>query len=258
MSEIRPIIFVLVLISCWLLQSYWPRRQQSNFDKRLFNNFGLMFSGAFLLWLIVPLGATGAALWAEHQHWGLLRQFALPLWLSTLLCVVALDAAIYWQHRAMHRWPLLWRLHRVHHSDLQLDTSSGVRFHPLEILLSMFYKMAIVIAIGASAESVVIYEVVLSSFALFNHSNWAMPADHSLRKLIVTPDVHRVHHSVSPAETNSNYGNFLVLWDKLFGSYIEQPQTGHQQMQIGLEQYRDPASQKLLTLLSNPFTPPRN
>ncbi len=250
----RPIIFVLVLISCWLLQSYWPRRQQGNVNARLIGNFGLLLSGSLLLWLVVPLGATGAALWAEQQHWGLLRQLPLPLWLSTVLCVVALDAAIYWQHRAMHQWPLLWRLHRVHHSDLQLDTSSGVRFHPLEILLSMLYKMAIVIALGASAESVVIYEVVLSSFALFNHSNWAMPADHYLRKLIITPDVHRVHHSVNAAETNSNYGNFLVLWDKLFASYVEQPQTSHQQMQIGLEQYRDSHSQKLLTLLSNPFT----
>jgi sterol desaturase/sphingolipid hydroxylase (fatty acid hydroxylase superfamily) len=258
MSDMRPIIFVLVLISCWLLQSYWPRRQQDNVDKRLLNNFGLMFSGTFLLWLIVPLGATGAALWAEQQHWGLLQHAPLPVWLSTVLCVVVLDAAIYWQHRAMHRWPLLWRLHRVHHSDLQLDASSGVRFHPLEILLSMLYKMAIVVAIGASAESVVIYEVVLSSFALFNHSNWAMPADHCLRKLIITPDVHRVHHSVTATETNSNYGNFLVVWDKLFGSYIAQPKAGHQQMQIGLEQYRDPASQKLLTLLSNPFTSSRN
>lgn len=253
MSEMRPIIFVLVLVGCWLLQSGFPRRAQQTTGSRLIGNFGLMLGGSFLLWLVVPLGALGAAAWASEKHWGLLQLADLPPALTVIATVILMDCAIYWQHRAMHQWPLLWRLHRVHHSDLQLDTSSGVRFHPLEILLSMFYKMAVVIALGASAEAVLIYEVLLSSFALFNHSNWAMPADALIRKLIVTPDVHRVHHSVIARETNSNYGNLLVLWDKLFGSYINQPSAGHDEMTIGLEQYRAPDSQRLLTLLTNPF-----
>ena len=253
MPEMRPIIFVLVLISCWLLQSGFPRRAQRSKNDRLIGNFGLMLCGSVLLWLVVPLGALGAAAWADQNHWGLLRLAELPAWLSLLITVVALDCAIYWQHRAMHQWPVLWRLHRVHHSDILLDTSSGVRFHPLEILLSMVYKMAVVIALGASAEAVLIYEVLLSSFALFNHSNWRMGGDALLRNIIVTPDVHRVHHSTIEQETNSNYGNLLVLWDKLFGSYIGQPQQGHIEMQIGLEHSRDAHSQKLLTLLANPF-----
>lgn len=253
MNEVRPIIFTLVLLGCWLLQSCWPRRQELFERQRLVSNFGLMLTGGFLLWLLVPAGAITAALWAEQHQFGLFRQLTVPTILSTFVTVVVMDAAIYWQHRAMHRWQLLWRLHRVHHSDLQLDTSSGLRFHPLEILLSMAYKMLVVVALGASAEAVLVYEVILSSFALFNHSNWAMPADKFIRKLFVTPDVHRVHHSVLMLETNSNYGNFLVIWDQLFGSYIEQPRKGHQQMSIGLEEYRESASQKLVTLLRNPF-----
>lgn len=212
-----------------------------------------MFSGAALLWLVVPASAVTAAWFAEKQAFGLLHFTALPAYIEMAVSVIALDLAIYWQHRAMHRWPLLWRLHRVHHSDLHLDTSSGIRFHPLEIVLSMVYKMAVVLAMGASAEAVLVYEILLSSFALFNHSNWAMPADKWLRKLVVTPDVHRVHHSVIQTETDSNYGNLLILWDKLFGSYTAQPTAGHIDMNIGTEQYRDPHSQKLLTLLVNPF-----
>lgn len=253
MSEWRPIIFIVVLITCGLLQTWRPRRANAASRQRLFSNFGLMFSGAGLLWLVVPAGAVAAALWAQQQSWGLLTTFSLATPLALLLSIVALDCAIYWQHRAMHRWPLLWRLHRCHHSDLHLDTSTAVRFHPIEILLSMLYKMGVVIVLGASAEAVLLYEVLLSSFALYNHSNWAMPADRWLRKIIVTPDVHRVHHSVIETETNSNYGNLLVCWDKLFGSYTAQPRLGHLKMQIGLEQYRDPSSQKLLTLLFNPL-----
>lgn len=253
MSEYRPIIFVLVLIVCWLLQNWRSRRDEQSTGGRLLSNFGLIAVGSFLLWLLVPAGAVGAAVWAHTHSLGLLNQLSATSWATVLVSVVTLDAAMYWQHRAMHQWPILWRLHRVHHSDPLLDTSSGLRFHPAEILLSMLYKMAVVTALGAPAEAVLLYEVLLSSFALFNHSNWAMPADNCLRKLLVTPDVHRVHHSVLEAETNSNYGNMLTLWDKLFGSYQAQPQAGHKKMQIGLEQYQDSKSQKLLTLLLNPF-----
>lgn len=253
MAEMRPIIFVLVLVVCWLLQHYQPRRQQNLEKGRLVSNFGLLLAGNFLLWLTLPAAAVAASLWAEQSGLGLFNLIKLPTVFSSLAVIVALDFAIYWQHRAMHQWPILWRLHRAHHSDLQLDTSSALRFHPLEILLSMLYKAFWIILLGASIEALLCYQVILSSFALFNHSNWHMPADSSIRKLLVTPDVHRLHHSINPAETNSNYGNFLVLWDKLFGSYQAQPELGHQKMVIGLEQYRDEQSQKLLTLLFNPF-----
>lgn len=253
MSDLRLIIFLLLLALFIGLQHWQPRRSRASQPSAMFSNFGLVLSSSALLWLLLPAGAIGASLWAEQADFGLLRLTNLTPWLSAGIAIVALDMAIYWQHRAMHRWSLLWRLHRVHHSDLAFESTTGLRFHPLEILLSMLYKMAVVCLLGASAEAVLIYEILLSSFALFNHSNWAMPADAWLRKLVVTPDVHRVHHSVIKAETNSNYGNFLLLWDRLFGSYRPQPQNGHVNMQIGLQEYRDRRSQKLLFLLLNPF-----
>lgn len=253
MPENRIIIFVLVLAACAVLQAWRPRRQLTGGPERFLTNLGLMFTGSILVWLIVPAGAVAAAWWAEQQNVGLLRLAPLPDAATLLISIAALDLAIYWQHRAMHRWPLLWRLHRVHHSDIAIDTTTGVRFHPLEILLSMTYKMVVVILLGASPAAVLSYEVILSSFALFNHSNWAMPFDSELRHLVVTPDVHRVHHSSKPQETNSNYGNFLVFWDRLFGSFIAQPAAGHEKAQIGLEQYRTEQDQKLLRLLANPL-----
>lgn len=253
MPENRLIIFVLVLGTCLVLQALQPRRALVESSGRYLNNLGLMLSGSALVWLLAPAGAVTAAWWAEQHGLGLFRQMAWPNNLTLLLSIAALDFAIYWQHRAMHRWPLLWRLHRVHHSDIAIETTTGLRFHPIEIGLSMGYKMLVVVLLGASPEAVLSYEVILSSFALFNHSNWAMPFDRFIRYLVITPDVHRVHHSSAPTETNSNYGNFLVFWDRLFGSFIEQPDQGQQSMQIGLEQYRSTEDQKLLSLLVNPL-----
>lgn len=253
MPENRLIIFALVLLTCFVLQARRPRRAIDTPASRYLNNLGLMLLGSLLVWLVVPAGAVSAAWWASQQSLGLFNLLPLPSAIELVLSIVVLDAAIYWQHRAMHHWPILWRLHRVHHNDLAIETTTGVRFHPLEILLSMFYKIAVVIALGAGPMAVLGYELILSSFALFNHSNWAMPFDRYLRRVVITPDVHRVHHSVITNETNSNYGNFLVFWDRLFGSYQAQPQAGHKKMQIGLEQYRANDDQKLLSLLTNPL-----
>lgn len=253
MPENRLIIFVLVLVACLVLQAWRPRRVLDGESKRFMSNLGLMLSGSLLLWFVAPAGAVAAAWWAGQQLFGLFNLLSLPHYAALLISIVALDLAIYWQHRAMHYWPLLWRLHRVHHSDIAIEATTGVRFHPIEIVLSMAYKILVVILLGASPEAVLSYEIILSSFALFNHSNWAMPFDRYLRRLVITPDVHRVHHSSTLAETNSNYGNFLVFWDRLFGSFIEQPAKGHKKMQIGLEPYRSPQDQKLLSLLVNPL-----
>jgi len=255
MQENRLIIFALVLTTCFVLQSWRPRRAIKEPHSRHLHNFGLMLVGSFLVWLLLPAGAIAAALFASKHNFGLLPFFGAP-WPAVVdigIGVILLDAAIYWQHRAMHHWPLLWRIHRVHHSDLAIDASTGVRFHPVEIVLSMAYKMLVVSLLGISPFAVLCYEVILSSFALFNHSNWAMPGDRVLRRLLVTPDVHRVHHSVKPSETNSNYGNFLLIWDRIFGSYRPQPSAGHKKMQIGLEQFRQANDQKLLSLIANPL-----
>ncbi|RMH50584.1 MAG: sterol desaturase family protein [Zetaproteobacteria bacterium] len=204
-------------------------------------NFALLALDVLLLRLLFPLGAAGfAALWP----WGLLHMVPLPGWLAGLLAVVLLDLVIYWQHRLFHRLPLLWRLHRVHHTDPRLDVSSALRFHPLEILLSMAIKVAAIALIGAGATAVLCFEVLLNGMAMFNHGNIALPGriERSLRRWLVTPDMHRIHHSVVAGEYNSNFGFNLSCWDRLFGSYRAAPRGGQRGMTIGLQQWRDPAA----------------
>jgi sterol desaturase/sphingolipid hydroxylase (fatty acid hydroxylase superfamily) len=172
-----------------------------------------------------------------------------------LLAVVVLDMAIYFQHRLFHAVPVLWRLHRMHHADLDLDVTTGARFHPLEILLSMAIKVAVVIALGAPAVAVVLFEILLNASSMFNHANLRLPlaVDGALRWLIVTPDVHRVHHSVIRAETDSNFGFSLSWWDRLFGTWRAQPEKGHDGMTIGLPVFRNPEQLRLDRMLVQPF-----
>jgi len=179
----------------------------------------------------------------------------MPAPLAILVAVVCLDLAIYWQHRLFHRVPALWRLHRMHHTDLEIDASTGLRFHPLEILLSMVIKLTVVVVLGAPAIAVIIFEVLLNASSVFNHANVKLPlaADRTLRQLVVTPDMHRVHHSTLRRETNSNFGFFLSFWDRLFDSYIDQPELGHDGMQIGLPEYRELEAVRLDHMLINPF-----
>ena len=209
----------------------------------------------FVLRLLGPVTAIGAALWAANHNWGLLNFLDIPLWLSFALGFLILDFAIYLQHWATHKIPLLWRLHKVHHADRDIDVTTAVRFHPVEIALSMFYKCGWVLLIGPAAFTVIVFEIVLNGTALFNHANLKIPSsiDRWLRLIIVTPDMHRVHHSIRPAETHSNFGFSLSIWDRLFKTYIAQPMHGHLDMQIGLPQYQTEEPANLAWSLVLPF-----
>lgn len=218
-------------------------------------NLGIVLINTLALRLVFPLAAVGAAVHASEQGWGLLNQISLPGWLAVLTAILVLDLTIYFQHRAFHAVPWLWRLHRMHHADPELDVTTGLRFHPLEILLSMAIKVAVVIAIGAPAIAVLAFEILLSATALFNHGNVRLPLalDRLLRLVLVTPDMHRVHHSVIREETDSNFGFSVPWWDRLFGTYRAQPAAGHLGMTIGLDRFRSERDLRLLQLLIQPF-----
>ncbi|WP_295578976.1 sterol desaturase family protein [uncultured Lamprocystis sp.] len=205
-------------------------------------NLGLVVLNTLLLRLLFPVAAVGLAATAATQGWGLLNQLALPTGVEILLAVIALDLAIWAQHVFFHAVPALWRLHRVHHADLDYDLTTGARFHPLEILLSMLIKFAAILVLGPAVVAVLLFEVILNGMALFNHGNVRLPErlDRRLRQLLVTPDMHRVHHSVAADEANSNFGFNLSLWDRMFGTYRGQPRGGHQGMTLGIDDYRDP------------------
>ena len=190
--------------------------------------------------LTFPVVAVGLALVAQERGWGLFNVLDVPAWVAFLVSVLALDLAIYLQHVMFHAVPALWRLHRMHHADLEFDVTTGLRFHPIEILLSMGIKLAVVAALGPPAVAVLVFEVLLNATAMFNHSNIRIPAaiDRLLRLIVVTPDMHRVHHSIHPSETNSNFGFNLPWWDRLLGTYRPQPLDGHEAMTIGIEQFR--------------------
>lgn len=207
------------------------------------NNLGLVAFNSFLLRLLFPAAAVGMAVLAMESGWGLFNQLSLPLWLTLPLAVVLLDMAIYLQHVMFHAVPLLWRLHRVHHADLDFDVTTGARFHPIEIILSMLIKFGMILVLGPPVVAVVIFEVLLNAVAMFNHGNVQLPPglDRMVRLLVVTPDMHRVHHSIEAHETNSNFGFNLSLWDRLFGTYRAQPGAGHQGMTIGIDSIREPA-----------------
>jgi sterol desaturase/sphingolipid hydroxylase (fatty acid hydroxylase superfamily) len=218
-------------------------------------NLGILVLDALLVRLLIPVAATGTAVIAAQKGWGLLNITPWPAWLEILLGFVALDLAIYAQHRVFHKVPWLWRLHRMHHADLDIDVSTGLRFHPIEIILSMLIKMAVVALVGAPVVAVIAFEVVLSATSMFNHSNAAMPAwlDRIVRLLVVTPDMHRVHHSVQRHETDSNFGFNLPWWDRLFGTYRAVPEAGHDSMTIGLPIFRNPEELRLDRLITQPF-----
>lgn len=233
-----------------------PRRTRTRpIAERWIANLGIVAIDTVVLRLLFPLAAVGLALVAEERQWGLLNNIDLPVWLAVVLGVVALDFVIYLQHVLFHAVPTLWRLHMVHHADLDYDLTTGIRFHPVEILLSMLIKYAAVVSLGPSAVAVLIFEVALNASAMFNHGNIRLPEkwDRRIRRLIVTPDMHRVHHSVIKRETNSNYGFNLSIWDRLFGTYREAPEAGHENMTIGLTQFRDPTRLTLGGILLLPF-----
>ncbi len=229
-------LFFLVATFEWLK----PRRNHAASRKtRWLNNFSLVVLASLLVRLIVPMGLVAFAIKVESSGWGLFNYLQMSDGFIIILALVVLDFAIYWQHRLFHVVPILWRLHRVHHSDPVFDVTTAVRFHPLEIVLSIFIKATFVVVLGIPAVAIIAFEIILSGVALFNHGNIALPIklDAIVRKLIVTPDMHRVHHSDIPAETNSNYGFNLSIWDRIFDSYHGHPQKGHEAMNIGLKEY---------------------
>ncbi len=251
-------LFFLVATFEWLK----PRRNHAASRKiRWLNNFSLVVLASLLVRLIVPMGLVAFAIKVQSSGWGLFNYLQINHWqmnggLIIILALVILDFAIYWQHRIFHVVPMLWRLHRVHHSDSVFDVTTAVRFHPLEIVLSIFIKATLVVVLGIPAVAIIAFEIILSGVALFNHGNLALPIklDAIIRTLIVTPDMHRVHHSDIPAETNSNYGFNLSIWDRIFGSYLGQPQKGHEEMNIGLKEFPKQAQTiRLLALLKMPF-----
>jgi sterol desaturase/sphingolipid hydroxylase (fatty acid hydroxylase superfamily) len=246
----RPEVETVIRLSCFagvlILMALWeilaPRRRlTAGKPWRWASNLGLVALDNLAVRFLVPLAAVGTAMVARQRGWGLFNNVALPDWLAAALSVVALDFAIYLQHVMFHAVPLLWRLHMVHHADLDIDVTTGVRFHVLEILISMGIKMAAVVLLGAPVLGVLIFEVLLNATSMFSHGNARMPAwlDCILRLFVVTPDMHRVHHSIHPNETNSNFGFNSPWWDYLFGTYKDQPADGHEGMTIGLEQFRD-------------------
>jgi sterol desaturase/sphingolipid hydroxylase (fatty acid hydroxylase superfamily) len=233
-----------------------PRREQRlGRGTRWPGNIGIVVLDTVLVRLVFPTTAVGLALIAEVQGWGLFHALALPAWASVLLAVMALDLAIYLQHVLFHAVPALWRLHRMHHADLEFDVTTGLRFHPIEILLSVLIKLAVVAALGAPAAAVLIFEVLLNATSMFNHGNVRLPPalDRVLRLIVVTPDMHRVHHSILPQETNSNFGFNLPWWDRLFGTYRVAPAAGHDGMTIGIDAFRDARELGLDRMLLQPF-----
>jgi sterol desaturase/sphingolipid hydroxylase (fatty acid hydroxylase superfamily) len=219
------------------------------------NNLGIVALNIIVMRVLVPTTAVDLALLGQQRGWGLINNLVLPPWAALVLSIIILDLAIYLQHVMFHAVPLLWRLHRMHHADLELDVTTGARFHPIEILLSTGVKLVAIAAIGAPAAGMLIFEVLLNATAMFNHGNvWIPePIDRILRWVIVTPDMHRVHHSVDSRETNSNFGFNLPWWDRLFGTYRAQPQAGHAGVTIGIEQFRSARELRLDRMLLQPF-----
>lgn len=245
---------ILLLMAGWEVLA--PRRRLTmSKATRWANNLGLTLFNTLLARLLLPTAAVGVALVAAEQGWGLLNWLGVPEWPAGLVAVAGLDLAIYTQHRLFHLVPLCWRLHRMHHTDLDLDVTSGARFHPLEILLSQIIKMGVVLLLGAPAWAVVVFEILLNGTAMFNHSNVRLNSriDRWLRWLVVTPDLHRVHHSVVRRETDSNFGFNFPWWDRLFGTYRAQPEAGHLAMTIGLADYRNQKWLQLHWMLLVPF-----
>ena len=245
---------VFIIMAVW--EFIVPRRKQAiRRGWRWPNNLGVVATNTLLVRILFPTTAVGLALLAQTRGFGLFNVIALPAWIGVAASVVILDLAIYLQHVLFHAVPALWRLHRMHHADLEFDVSTGLRFHPIEILLSMLIKFAVVAALGAPALSVLIFEVLLNATSMFNHANVRIPLgiDRVLRWLVVTPDMHRVHHSILARETNSNFGFNSPWWDRLFGTYRAQPAAGHEAMTIGIEQFRDSRELWLDRMLVQPF-----
>lgn len=244
----------LAVFAC--LEAVFPRRRRVMPRRvRWPGNIAVSAINQLVARLFLPMSIVAIAGYSEGNGWGLLNRVSLPGWLEIAIAIVVLDLSLYVQHILFHVVPVFWRFHRMHHADTDFDVTTGIRFHPLSILLSAFIKLAVVLLLGPPAIAVLIFEVLLNATSLFNHSNLRVPVaiERVLRCVVVTPDMHRVHHSVNPRETNSNYGFNFPWWDRWFGTYVAQPALGHEGMSIGLEQFRDQSEQRLEHMLTQPF-----
>lgn len=255
-SSLRLGVFISILLIMMAAEAVFPRKQRAlpRAHRWTSNLLLIVIDGVFVR-LLFPIVAVGVAVIAAEKNWGLFNWLEMPIWLEITLSIIILDMMIYWQHVAFHHVPVLWALHKVHHADRDIDVTTGSRFHPIEISISMAYKMALVAILGAPVLAVILFELILNGCAMFNHSNVRLPLgfDKWLRRFIVTPDMHRVHHSTIVAETNSNFGFSLSLWDRIFGSYTPQPTQGHDGMVIGLKEYQTKGPASLAWSLWLPF-----
>ena len=258
-SLIRLSVFISLFAVLALIETLAPRRVRSQTRQaRWVTNWGITIANMVALRalaIFLPFLAVGAALDAQINGWGLFNAIALPAWVEVILAMLILDFIIWAQHLITHKVPLLWRLHRVHHADVDMDVTTAIRFHPIEIALSMILKIGVVYLLGPAAIAVILFEIMLNGTAMFNHANIRLPlaVDRIVRRVLVTPDMHRVHHSVHRHEHDSNYGFALSIWDQMFGTYIAQPAAGHDDMQVGL-QWQDDRPSKLGWSLTLPFT----
>jgi len=254
-------VFAGVLCVAAVCEWLFPRRTLEMARKlRWPANLAIVLVNSLIVRALLPAGAVGFAVLCHDRGWGLLNQYAIPGWIALAGGVVLLDLAIYLQHVGFHAVPALWRLHRMHHADLDMDVTTGARFHPLEIALSMAIKLGVIGVLGISAFAVLVFEVLLNATSMFNHANVRvpLPLDAVVRRLIVTPDMHRVHHSVERDESNSNFGFNLSVWDRLFGTYRAQPEAGHAAMVIGVPDLREGREcSRLGSMLMMPFRPTR-
>jgi len=246
---------MLILIGLWEVVA--PKRALTvSKTVRWVNNLGLVFFNSFIVRILFPAAAVGVAHFANQQGWGLFNYFVMPFWFSVAASIIIMDFVIYIQHVMVHAIPVLWRLHRVHHADLDYDVTTGSRFHTIEIILSMLIKFATILLLGPPVIAVIVFEIILNATAMFNHGNIGLPKtlDKIVRWFLVTPDMHRVHHSVEDDEANSNFGFSLPWWDRLFGTYRDQPRGGHIAMTIGINKFREPKQVSWLPgMLALPF-----
>jgi sterol desaturase/sphingolipid hydroxylase (fatty acid hydroxylase superfamily) len=253
---IRLATFLGVFAILGIAEAVRPRRRRS-FGRRLrwTNNLAIIVCDSLVLRIVFPTAAIGMALLAEQRGWGLMNLAGMPDWAAISAALLALDLAVYGQHVAFHAVPTLWRVHRMHHADLDIDVTTGVRFHPIEMVLSMVLKLLVIAALGAPPVAVLVFEVLLNATSLFNHANLRLAPglDRALRRLVVTPDMHRVHHSTLAVEHNSNFGFNLSCWDRVFGTYRPAPLAGHEAMTIGLDSFRSPRELMLDRMLLQPF-----
>jgi len=253
---IRLSFFIGLFLALAILEIVVPRRKlQRQKALRWFTNWALVLIDSLLVRLLFKTAAVGGALWATQEGVGLFNLIDAPYWLAFAVSVTVLDFAVWLSHWAVHKIPILWRVHRMHHSDIDFDVTTAIRFHPIEIILSMVWKYAIVLALGAPAAAVLVFEIILNGVSLFNHSNVKLSTgiDRILRLVIVTPDMHRVHHSTNMNETNSNYGFNFSFWDRIFKTYVDQPALGHDKMVIGLAKWQDDKPARLYWSLMVPF-----